>query len=258
MWPEAIIPLLAEYAIPTIQGLTAAGQKLSETGDPLKALLAGGGTAAGGVLGGKALGAVGGNVARMAGGGDPATLSGKLYNAVETAAPSVGQFLGQNWGANFGGNLANTVSGVVPSVGNIANTALGYGGLASNVMQPRPTGNTSAYNPSDLSQYGPNGIYGAKAMENPLGAGQEALRYSLEQARTQNEISKILSPYAQQVARQAYDEEMRRQAASYQQKSAVETASTMLKQAQYGGQQAGINAQKAITDAISGPQRSYF
>jgi len=125
-------------------------------------------------------------------------------------------------------------------------------------MQPRPTGNTSAYNPSDLSQYGPNGIYGAVAMENPLGAAQEARRYSLEQARTQDEINKITSPYAQQIARQAYDEEMRRQAASYQQKSAVETASTMLKQAQYGGQQAGINAQKAITDAISGPQRSYF
>ena len=257
MWPE-IIPLLAEYAIPTIQGLTAAGQKLSETGDPLKALLAGGGTAAGSVLGGKALGAIGGNVSRMAAGGDPSTLGGQLFNVVEAAAKPVGQYLGQSWGGGIGGNVANTVSGVVPSVGSIANTAVGAGGLAYNAMQPKPTGNVPTYQPPNLDQYGPNGPYGALAVDNPFGPAQTALRYQREQAKADLDVLKTLTPYQQKVARQAYDDELQRQAASYQQKSAINTAATMLGQAQLGGQQAGLNAQQAINAAISGPQRSYF
>ena len=257
MWPE-IIPLLAEYAIPTIQGLTAAGQKLSETGDPLKALLAGGGTAAGSVLGGKALGAIGGNVSRMAGGGDPATLSGKLYNAVEAAAQPVGQFLGQSWGANLGSGIAGGVSNVVPSVGSVANTALGGAGAVSNAMRPRPTGNVSAYQPPDISQYGANSQYGLLPTMNPLNSPNASIQFNIQQARAQDEINKILTPYAREQARQAYGEELQRQAASYQQRSGLDTAAAMLKQAQYGGQQAGINAQQAINNAISGPQRSYF
>jgi hypothetical protein len=252
MWPE-IIPLLAEYAIPTIQGLTAAGQKLSETGDPLKALLAGGGTAAGGVLGGKALGAVGGNVARMAGGGDPATLSGKLYNAVETAAPSVGQFLGQSWGGGIGGNLANTVSGVVPSVGNITGAA-GYG---ASVLQGNPSGKVPPNQIPDLSQYGPDKPYSTFAEKNPLGPTQASLRYYEDQARANDVANKILKPYEIEVTRQALNEEAQRQLAAYQQTSALNTAAAMLRQAQVGGQQLGLNTSNAMDAALSGQQRRY-
>lgn len=266
MW-SAVIPFLAEYGLPALSGLTAAGQTLSQTGDPLKALAAGGVSAAGTFGLGKVGGQLGGKLAtRMAGqmGTTPGLVTqgaGQMMQATDAlrqALPALGTGAALTLGAPVVGAASNLASGLVPSVGGIANAALGGGGLLSNAMQPRPTGNMSAYQPPDISQYGPNGIYGAFAMENPLGAGQEALRYSIEQARAQDEINKITTPYAREQARQAYGEELQRQAASYQQKSGLDTAAAMLKQAQYGGQQAGINAQQAINNAISGPQRSYF
>ena len=248
-----LIPLLAENALPIIQGLTAAGQKLSETGDPLKALLAGGGTAAGSVVGGKVLGNIGGNVARMAGGGDTATLSGKLYNAVETAAEPVSRFLGQSWGGGIGNYAANAVSGVVPSVGALAGAA-GYG---SSLLQGKPSGKVPPNQIPDLNQYGPNKPYGTLEEKNPLGSQQASLRYMEDQARSADIQNKILKPYEIEVTRQAFNEEAQRQLAASQQLSALNTASALLRQAHLGGQQLGLNTSNAMDAALSGQQRRY-
>ena len=258
MWP-AIIPLIGEYAVPLISGLTAAGQTLSQTGDPLKALLAGGGTAAGGIGLGKVGAGLGGKVSRMAGNAvDAPGLAGLAAQAISTGAQPVGQYLGQTWGGNLAAPLASSVAGVVPSIGSVANTALGSAGALNNAMQPRPTGNVSAYQPPDISRYDANSQYGLLPTMNPLNSPNASIQFGIEQARAQNEMNKILTPYVREQARQAYGEELQRKAAAYQQQSGIDTAATMLKQAQYGGQQAGINAQQAINNAISGPQRSYF
>jgi len=266
MWP-AVIPFLAEYGLPALSGLTAAGQALSQTGDPLKALAAGGVSAAGTFGLGKIGGELGGKLAtRMAGqmGTTPGLVTqgaGQMMQATDAlrqALPALGTGAALTLGAPVVGAAANLASGLVPSIGGATNAALGAGGLAYNAMQPNPTGNVPTYRPPNISQYGPNSAYGAITTENPLGSAQEARRYTLDTARTMDQVLKTLTPYQQQVARQAYDDELQRRAASYQQKSAIDTAATMLGQAQLGGQQAGINAQQAINNAISGPQRSYF
>lgn len=258
MWP-ALIPLIGENIVPIISGLTAAGQTLSQTGDPLKALLAGGGAGVGGAAFGKLGAGLGGTVSRMAGNVvDAPGLAGQAAQAISAGAQPALQTIGQMIGAPVGQATVNKVTGALPSVGSVANTALGAGGLAYNAMQPNPTGNVPTYRPPNISQYGPNSAYGAITTENPLGSAQEARRYTLDTARTMDQVLKTLTPYQQQVARQAYDDELQRRAASYQQKSAIDTAAQMLGQAQLGGQQAGINAQQAINNAISGPQRSYF
>jgi hypothetical protein len=257
-----LVPFLLDYGYPIFSGLTAAGQALSQTGDPLKALLTGGGTAAAGIGLGKLGRAGGAGLTRMA--GDVVDAPGWMGNVAAQVAANPGKVsnllagIGQSTGASLGQTVAGNVANVVPSVGSVANAALGAGGLAYNQMQPRPTGNVPAYQPPDISKYGPNGPYGTIANENPLGSAQGALRYQLDNARTWDEANKIIQPYVQKVSRQAYEEEMQRQAASYQQKSAVNTAAQMLGQAQLGGQQAGLNAQQAMNNAISGPQRSYF
>jgi len=264
MWPE-LIPLIGENIVPILSGLTAAGQTLSQTGDPLKALLVGGGTGVGGAALGKLGAGLGAsenavNLQRMAGEAvDAPGLAGQAAQILSrTNLPTTLKALGYGVGAPLTGAVVSKVTDALPSARSVANTALGAGGLAYNTMQPKPTGNIPTYRPPNLDQYGPNGPYGATSVENPLSAWQEALRYQREQGRADLDVLKTLTPYQQQVARQAYDEEMQRQAASYQQKSAINTAATMLGQAQLGGQQAGLNAQQAINAAISGPQRSYF
>jgi len=258
MWP-ALIPLIGENIVPIISGLTAAGQTLSQTGDPLKALLAGGGAGVGGAAFGRLGAGLGGTVSRMAGNVvDAPGLAGQAAQAISAGAQPALQTIGQMIERLLSSAVPGIATALAPSTSGLANTALGAGGLAYNAMQPKPTGNVPTYQPPNLDQYGPNGPYGALAVDNPFGPAQTALRYQREQAKANLDVLKTLTPYQQQVARQAYDDELQRQAASYQQKSAINTAATMLGQAQLGGQQAGLNAQQAINNAISGPQRSYF